>query len=286
MKINIHSKSKVLIAALCILACRSLSAQPVLTGITLYACNSSGRQIGIEKWNTVANDPYVDLFLTSGSSLTGPFINGPTDAGAAISIPLLPGQYTYRIFAGSGETNIAYHAIGLCFNGSFRPAIAAFGASQFSPNSTPPAFQADGSTNTFDLNMNVVPGANSLSFRQGNTLITLTQYSWADPTCYNVDRISAPFGSYGSIGPDGTPDWVGQITLSVTTVTNCLAISTYAGVTITGTPGAVYEVQCATSLNGPWSSLTNFALPCSPCLWVDTSSPVAGTRFYRSVQLQ
>jgi len=63
-----------------------------------------------------------------------------------------------------------------------------------------------------------------------------------------------------------------------------LGISTYPGVTINGTAGAVYQIQCSTNLNA-WQTLTNFMLPSSPFIWVDTSSTVTGQRFYRSVQL-
>ena len=65
-----------------------------------------------------------------------------------------------------------------------------------------------------------------------------------------------------------------------------LAIATYPGVTINGTAGATYQIQYTTNLNSAWLPLTNFMLPHSPYVWVDTSSPVVGQRFYRSVQLQ
>ncbi len=65
-----------------------------------------------------------------------------------------------------------------------------------------------------------------------------------------------------------------------------LTIATYPGVTITGTAGATYQIQYTTNLNSTWLPLTNFSLPYSPLIWVDTSSPVVGQRFYRSVQLQ
>ena len=64
-----------------------------------------------------------------------------------------------------------------------------------------------------------------------------------------------------------------------------LGISTYPGVTINGTAGAVYRIESSTDLN-TWQTLTNFPLPYSPYIWVDTSSTMAGQRFYRSVQLQ
>lgn len=219
MKSLLHSKLTpftLLISIAGILSCRSLAAAPILTGIGIFGCDSSGTPDNSGEWNTVPSDRFVDVFLSTGSSLTGTFINGPTDTGAAISIPMLPGLYTYRLFGGSGYAD-SYHAISLCFDGSPTPGISAFAATQLSVSSPPP-FQANGNPNAYDLNMNVAPGANSLSFQEGNTLITLTQYSFADPSVYNVDRISAPFGSYGAIGQDGVPDWVGEVTLNVTTV--------------------------------------------------------------------
>lgn len=65
-----------------------------------------------------------------------------------------------------------------------------------------------------------------------------------------------------------------------------LAISTYPGVTINGTAGLTYQIQYTTNLNSSWLTLTNFVLPYSPYIWVDTSSPVVGQRFYQSVQIQ
>ena len=68
--------------------------------------------------------------------------------------------------------------------------------------------------------------------------------------------------------------------------TTTLGISTYPGVIINGTAGAVYQIQYTTSLNSTWQTLTNFMLPYSPYIWIDTSSTVTGQKFYRSVQLQ
>ncbi len=65
-----------------------------------------------------------------------------------------------------------------------------------------------------------------------------------------------------------------------------LTISTYPGVTINGTADLTYQIQYTTNLNSSWLTLTNFTLPYSPYLWVDTSSSIVGQRFYRSVQLQ
>lgn len=65
-----------------------------------------------------------------------------------------------------------------------------------------------------------------------------------------------------------------------------LSISTLAGVTISGIAGLTYQIQYATNINSGWTALTNVVLPCSPYLWIDTSTTVTGQRFYRSVQIQ
>jgi len=64
-----------------------------------------------------------------------------------------------------------------------------------------------------------------------------------------------------------------------------LSISTYPGVTIIGTAGAIYQIQSSPDLIN-WQTLTNFMLPYSSYIWVDTSSPVVGQKFYRSNHLQ
>jgi len=65
-----------------------------------------------------------------------------------------------------------------------------------------------------------------------------------------------------------------------------LNIGTYAGLTITGSVGTVYTVQYNTDLTQPngWRGAGIVQLPSSPYLWVDTTAPLAGPRFYRAVE--
>ncbi len=65
-----------------------------------------------------------------------------------------------------------------------------------------------------------------------------------------------------------------------------LAISPFAGITLNGTVGLTYQIQYSGGLNSNWTAITNFSLPYSPYLWIDTSTPMVGQRFYRSIQLQ
>ena len=65
-----------------------------------------------------------------------------------------------------------------------------------------------------------------------------------------------------------------------------LAIQTYAGLTITGAVGTVYTVQYTTNLaqSNDWRAAGIVQLPNSPYLWVDTTVPATGRRFYRAVE--
>src|SRR6266481_695936 len=66
-----------------------------------------------------------------------------------------------------------------------------------------------------------------------------------------------------------------------------LNLHLFAGVNVTGTVGNVYVVQSTTDLSqsNSWSSLAFVQLPATNFLFVDTTAPVAGNRFYRA-QLQ
>ena len=66
-----------------------------------------------------------------------------------------------------------------------------------------------------------------------------------------------------------------------------LSIQTYAGLSITGGGGTVYQIQYVVDLaqtNNPsaWRCLEFLQLPASPYLWADKSAPATGRRFYRA----
>ena len=65
-----------------------------------------------------------------------------------------------------------------------------------------------------------------------------------------------------------------------------LSIQTYAGLSITGDVGRVYTVQYKTNLAQAegWRGAGIVQLASSPYLWVDTSAPATGLRFYRAVE--
>ena len=65
-----------------------------------------------------------------------------------------------------------------------------------------------------------------------------------------------------------------------------LSLQTYAGLTITGAVGRVYTVQYTTNVgqSNDWRGAGMLQLPSTPYLWVDTTAPATGRRFYRAVE--
>jgi len=62
-----------------------------------------------------------------------------------------------------------------------------------------------------------------------------------------------------------------------------LDIHLYAGLAISGVIGTTYEIQYSTDLSSnTWQPLVDITLPTNPYLYVDTTSPASGQRFYRA----
>ncbi len=61
-------------------------------------------------------------------------------------------------------------------------------------------------------------------------------------------------------------------------------LSLYAGLSIQGDVGSFYRVEYATNLNPTnWTALSTFELTNNPHLFIDTTTPATGTRFYKVV---
>jgi hypothetical protein len=121
----------------------------------------------------------------------------------------------------------------------------------------------DVSTNGYDWERKApFPGIGStITFGQG-TYVAATSYS---SQLYGIAQSGVV-----DAAPSGPP--------------SNLSIATYPGVSINGSPGAVYQIQSSTDF-ATWTTLTNLLLPYSPYLWVDTTAPTSNQRFYRVVQI-
>jgi hypothetical protein len=191
------------------------SAAPArLTDIRVFSAQPDGTFGLAEVWGTRPAGNFV-AWMQQGES-GGPFVNGPTDANAQPNISLTPGATGYRLLGSQAASErYTYFGINLFFNGSTSPSISAYGPELFAPG--PSSFSADSSTFTpaadWSPTEHAVPGAGTLSCVIGDQQITLTDFFWAAPSVYGLDSV----GQY-STGPDGSLDYVGGISLSVTTV--------------------------------------------------------------------
>jgi len=64
-----------------------------------------------------------------------------------------------------------------------------------------------------------------------------------------------------------------------------VGLQEYPGLSITGSVGSTYQIQYVSQLGGAndWVTLTNLVLPSNPTVWVDTTSTIPQTRFYRVI---
>jgi hypothetical protein len=208
----------ILVTALSVVFCQWSNAT-TLSGLVEATTSTTGSYIADQRWSTQGNGSIVDLFVIGSSNIsTGAFINGPSDSQTAISITLTPGTYKFSFLGGGGvDPNNTNSGLNIYFNGSTStPGISVFGPVQSS--ATVPSFSPDGASATEGFNLATVPGANSIIYSDGANQVTLTSYSWALPSVNNVDRVTQPNSGFSSVGPDGNPDWVGQITLNVVAV--------------------------------------------------------------------
>ncbi|MES1180248.1 MAG: LamG domain-containing protein [Verrucomicrobiota bacterium] len=186
-------------------------AQVRLTDVTTFGADASGSSSGQpDVWDTRPGGNYNNWLQSLPS---GVFLNGPSDTNAQPDIILSPGTNVIRIYTESGIDNGNF-GINLFFNGSLTPSISAFGP-MLTTASQAHSFAADSAFPTWGASPATSPpiqAAGTLTFVSGNQLITLTDFYWATPSVYGLDQ-----GGTDSLGADGTLDYVGGITLVVST---------------------------------------------------------------------
>jgi formylglycine-generating enzyme required for sulfatase activity len=83
----------------------------------------------------------------------------------------------------------------------------------------------------------------------------------------------------------GAAAWFAAAQTVVAQTPPSLGLKLFAGVNITGIVGGIYVVQTTPTpdQSNSWTSLAFVQLPATNFLFVDTSAPVAGNRFYRAL---
>ena len=214
--ITIMSKfiNQILLAAALSLSLMSASAQVSLTDVVVFGASSNGDWYNQPDVFDTRSNSNFNVWIQCGAS-GGPFLNGPSNYLAQPNISLSSGLTTFRLLADPGADNGNF-GINLFFNGSSTPSISAYGPMMTGPGSH--SFLADSAQHTpmpvpgFDTGY-TFPGAGTLSFVSGSQMITLTDFYWAKQSVNNLDLV----GEF-STGADGMTDYVGGITLSVTSV--------------------------------------------------------------------
>lgn len=241
---------------------------PMLTGALAFTCDASGSEVDNERWDTVTARRLFNLWFCSGvpvgtpDGLLSPFINGPSNAQAAINLPLTIGTHDYTVFAALNDPAFAYYGLNLFFNGNRLPSISAKTAIQLT-NSSVPLFAANDSTNTYALDDIKAPAAGTLSYSDGPWTVTMTRFTWAHPTVFESDRITR--GLTGAPGgftlPDGVPDFVTSFTLVVTERSPSLSITlvTNRAVIVWPSWASGYQLEAANDLPAVsgWNGITN-----------------------------
>ena len=195
---------------------RPASAQ-TLTGSSLFSTDSSGNHSGINVWTTGPGGPNLSrLWTYQGATLASA---SATDA--TLNLALTPGTYNFNIYGSNGVAN-DFHGLNLFFDGqAITPGISVKANTLVSSSGTS-AFTANGGNTLTQNAQGPISGANTLTFVDGATTIQLTAFSWADPSVYNIDRVSTFTAT-----PDGFPDYVGSYTLKVTNASPVPESSSY-----------------------------------------------------------
>jgi hypothetical protein len=189
------------------------NAQVRLTDVLTFGADASGSLLfQPDVWDTEPGDNYNNWLQ---SVPAGTFLNGPSNAAVQPNITLTPGTNSFRVYGSPGVDN-ANFGINLFFNGAQTPSISAFGPMLTSADQVH-SFAADSASPTptpVPVYNSGIPGAGTLTFTNGNQVITLTDFYWATPSVYNVDLVGGR-----TLGSDGVMDYVGGFTLVLTTNT-------------------------------------------------------------------
>lgn len=183
-----------------------------LTSVTVDPEDATGATTDAPgAWSTNLADPLSQVGVEKGST----FLN-ETQPGITlgeVSIPLSPGNYTFKLYGTGVFPATAYYGLVLFFDGQATPPqVAVYNANPSTSPSflvqLPPGPQIIGSANG-GLFFDTAPCSSVYHAGNGAT-VQVTGFS-IDAATGSQDRV----GAY-NIGPDGTPDMAATVMLKVT----------------------------------------------------------------------
>jgi hypothetical protein len=223
MRLNLK---KVFVLGLLLASINRVSAADIahLTGVKIFSAGGMAGIFNNTNWyDTVGNNFGFNTYLTgSNTGINGAFVNSGNGASTSVDIPLSIGSYSFWMFNTSESSS--YWGLNLFFDSDqVNPRITAI--TSMKTLLTDPPFQINQALDVPRLDDNIlVSSPRSLVYQTNNAFITLTSYSYSDPSVYQMDKVS----DRDSIS-DGRNDSVSFITLTVSSVPEP---STYALATI------------------------------------------------------
>lgn len=212
-----HGLLSVFSASLALLFGAQLSAQPVLTNVSLYETNAAGSVIGGSYWDQLGPNSANNIYVFNGSLESPTWLNsGNTDLALNPNYAFsTAGDHVLYFTASSPLTG--YLGMNLWFDNNRTnnriTAVAPIGGSTFSV--------VEASATTYDqASITTVPSSGSLVYATATHTVTLSGFSVTNTT----DRVGAT-----SILPDTYGDILATATFTVTAVPEPAHFAAIAG---------------------------------------------------------
>lgn len=190
-----------------------------LTDAAVFSSNAEGGAYGGLIWNTVGNPPDTadrwNVYFSSSADTSSPvWLNGFNDSQTNLNIDLVPGDYSFVLYANSAGDHDDHFTLSLYFDGNqTAPAISAAVPVNSGLFGVATADNGLGLLECFGP-CNLVANAGALSFSDGDLLATLTGFEWytnGDPA---LDFVWPHHHGVG-FGGDGNFDFLGVVSLRV-----------------------------------------------------------------------
>src|SRR5262245_42176070 len=80
------------------------TAQPNLTGISVFGADATGNYSPFHRWSTTGGDVIYNMYVTQpNTGIGGAFINSGNGAGTSLNFPLAPGTLDFYMFGEPGN---------------------------------------------------------------------------------------------------------------------------------------------------------------------------------------